>query len=321
MNLLQLTLSNQIPLQREGTIHDFKWQWLAEGILQCMPKQNYTRSIVLSAGIHGNETAPIEILNQICLDLFQGKLKLKQRVLFILGNPLAIQNGVRYVENDLNRMFGDHYRTLRSDQETQRAELLEKLVTTFFQTDEHKSQRYHYDLHTAIRTSLLPTFALLPYQQHPYDEDLLQSLNAADLDALVYHNETGKTFTHFSSEKFQAASATLELGKAKPFGKNDLSQFSAIHRVLNGLLTQQELPTRSKDAISIFKVVKSIIKKSSDFKLNLHENAPNFSHFPAYTVIAIQDKAEDLLNHSVWILFPNKDVKIGLRAGLLLIKD
>ena len=54
---------------------------------------------------------------------------------------------------------------------------------------------------------IVTNVCLFPYQTHGYDDDLTASLEAADLDALVYH-AVGKTFTHFTSENFKAASAT-----------------------------------------------------------------------------------------------------------------
>ena len=75
MDLLTLTLNQTTPQVKRGETSQFTWQWLAEGVLQCTPHQVYGKSIVLSAGVHGNETAPIELLNNICQDLFSGTLK------------------------------------------------------------------------------------------------------------------------------------------------------------------------------------------------------------------------------------------------------
>lgn len=319
VDLLALTLAQQEPEQMQGETVEFTWQWLGEGLLQCTPKTAYRKTMVLSAGIHGNETAPIELLSRIISDLFAEHLKLVVRVLFVLGNPKAIRQGVRYLENDMNRMFCGAYQQLAQDDETHRAAQLEQCTSEFFEQSQFEAQRYHYDMHTAIRASLLPVFALFPYQTQPYDDFLIQSLNAADLDALVYHNAIGKTFTHFTAERCQAASSTLELGKAKPFGQNDLAEFASTDQVLRAVLSEQALPCRQKPSIRQFKVVDSVLKQSDDFQLQLSADAPNFSTFQKDEVIATQQAGNYVVdNQQVWILFPNPNVKMGLRAGLVL---
>lgn len=308
---------------KQGETQQLHWVWLDEGVLRFSPRQRSDTTVVLSAGIHGNETAPIELLAQLCLDLLNGDLDLRVNLLCILGNPLAIRAGVRYVENDMNRMFCGAYRQLEDAIETQRAARLEQLVTEFFQAYP-TTKRYHFDLHTAIRSSYLPTFALLPYQLHAYDEQLLHVIELAELDALVYHNAVGRTFTHFSSSVLHAASVTLELGKAKPFGENDLSEFFAIDQVLRYFVAGQRLGQRQKKPIRQFKVVDSIIKTEENFSLNLADDAPNFSAFQSGDVIATQVNSEghvlDYIAHleQVLILFPNNKVKLGLRAALVL---
>lgn len=318
VDLLTLTLEQRTPEQTQGETQGFTWQWLGEGLLQCTPKSSYTKTMLLSAGIHGNETAPIELLANMINDLFAGRVTLSARVLFVLGNPEAIRQGVRYLENDMNRMFCGAYQHLKADQETKRAAYLEQITTQFFEQSSPEAQRYHYDLHTAIRGSLLPVFALFPYQTHPFDDFLIQSLNAADLDALVYHNAIGKTFTHFTAEVFQAASSTLELGKAKAFGQNDLAEFASIDQVIRAVISDQALPVRQKQKIRQFKVVDSILKQSDDFELRLTADAPNFSTFQKGEVVATQAANAVVFDQQVWILFPNPNVKIGLRAGLIL---
>ncbi|MFW2804395.1 succinylglutamate desuccinylase, partial [Acinetobacter baumannii] len=47
---------------KRGVTKSFSWEYLAEGVLECIPHNSYKNSIVISAGIHGNETAPIEIV-------------------------------------------------------------------------------------------------------------------------------------------------------------------------------------------------------------------------------------------------------------------
>lgn len=300
-------------------IGNFSFEYLATGVV-CLTPAHYHKAVVISAGIHGNETAPIEILEQIYQDILTHQLALNVRLLLVLGNPQAIRQGGRFTDYDINRLFCGGHRQLEANVETLRAEQLEQLVADFFAKSLTTAKRYHYDLHTAIRGSLLPTFALLPYQIEAYDEELLDALNAADLDAVVYHNSAGRTFTHFTASSFAAASATLELGQAKAFGNNNLSQFLAIDKVLRAIISGEPLPPRDKVKVAIrtFKVMDSIIKRDEDFVLKLTADALNFSQFESGATIATQSSQNYVATGNTYILFPNPNVAMGLRAGLML---
>lgn len=132
-DFLALTLQGEQPTTREGKQNNFSWRWLGEGLLECTPNAQYDKAVVLSAGVHGNETAPIELLSHLCTDLFAGRLNLAVRLLLVLGNPYAMRQGKRYVHDDVNRMFCGGYKTLGVSEESKRAEVLEQVVTNFFQ--------------------------------------------------------------------------------------------------------------------------------------------------------------------------------------------
>ena len=94
-NFLAQTLAGITPETTEGTARGFSWQWIGHGILELTPDTPAEYSRVLSAGIHGNETAPVEILDSILSRLFSGELTLTWRLLVILGNPQAVAAGQR----------------------------------------------------------------------------------------------------------------------------------------------------------------------------------------------------------------------------------
>lgn len=131
-DLLALTLAGQAPANQQGDNLNVHWRWLGEGLLEITPHQAYRQAVVLSAGIHGNETAPIELLNQLVNALLAGERPLAVRLLVVLGNPAAIRAGKRYLHSDMNRMFGGRYREFNHSGETARAQQLEQVITAFF---------------------------------------------------------------------------------------------------------------------------------------------------------------------------------------------
>lgn len=317
MDLLALTLAGAPPSNTKGASATLRWQWLAEGLLEICPQHGYQQAVVISAGIHGNETAPIELLNQLVSEILAGVRPLAVRLLVILGNPAAMRANKRYLISDMNRMFSGRYAQFPASEETARAQQLEQIIGTFFTGE--TAARFHYDLHTAIRESRLPRFGVLPFQQRPYCAEMLTLLDAAGLDAVVIHQAPGGTFSHFSSEHLQAASCTLELGKARPFGCNDLRQFAAIRWALQALVSAQPLPQRAQAAIRVFCVEHSLIKRSAAFKLYLSDDTANFTELlPGSLLYEQPGEVYRVQDKNKWILFPNPHVALGLRAGIIL---
>lgn len=321
-DFLSQTLNGEPPAAITGQTATLDWIWRGEGVLELSPHHTCDSAVVISAGIHGNETAPIELLNQLVTELLSGERPLKVRLLVLFGNPPSMRINKRFVEADMNRMFGGRHARYCQNGETQRAHELEQTLALFYRTASAAgaTRRFHYDLHTAIRGSLHVRFGLLPLQGRPHGAEMLRWLDAAGLDALVFHRSPGGTFTHFSSEVFCADSCTLELGKALPFGSNNHRQFIGIRLALEALVSGTSLPQREADApLKRYRVTQDIIRSQADFQLHIPGDALNFSPYPKGFVIAEESgKTYRVEAAEEYVLFPNASVALGLRAGLML---
>jgi len=316
---LTQTLAGGMPPVTSGSNEYGTWQWWDEGILTFSPRQKTDQALLISAGIHGNETAPVELLMPWVDDLLAGKVSVAWRLMVVLGNPAALAEQKRYLHSDLNRMFGGRWQTFPDSPETQRACLLEQAVTRFW-TEGQETRRWHLDMHTAIRESYHPRFGVLPFQEVAYEADFLEWLGDAGLEALVFHQKPAGTFSHFTCEHFNASSCTLELGKARRFGENALETFATTKEALYALLAGVTA-TQTRQPPLLYRVTQQITRTSENFILHMADDTRNFTPFIRGTCLA-----EDGINQSIvqketeYVLFPNPNVALGLRAGLMLEK-
>jgi succinylglutamate desuccinylase len=321
--LLELTLAGREPAEKtQLTVEGVRMRWLAEGALEVRPpeaRDNGT-DLLLSAGIHGNETAPIELLDELIHAIARGELKPRARILFLFGNPEAMRRGERYVEQDVNRLFnGRHEQS--SGSEALRACELERLAASFFSLPDR--YRLHYDLHTAIRGSKIEQFALYPWKegrQHSRRE--LVRLHKAGMEAVLLQNKSSIVFSAYTYDKLDAEAFTLELGKARPFGQNQQVNLSPLKATLEQLIEGKEpLVGDQIDGLKLFSVAREIIKHSDAFRLNLPADIENFTKLEKGFVLAedLADSRWVVEEEGARIIFPNPKVKNGLRAGILIV--
>ncbi|GAA5317197.1 MAG: succinylglutamate desuccinylase [Candidatus Pelagadaptatus aseana] len=318
-----------ISLQNRIQLDNCSLQLIDTGILLVEPHPHQStgmRDIVISSGIHGNETAPIEIVDRIAAKIIAGAITVRNRTLLIIGNPVAMNLGKRFDEENMNRLFNGKHRG-KTHHEALRAKKLEKCVASFYA--KRQAERIHYDLHTAIRGSLHPKFAIYPYPDGRYwNKNQIAFMADSGIDAILLSHQPSSTFSYFSSAKLTAQAFTVELGKVRPFGENKCEDFAAMENNLIRLISNQAVPALDQPAdkqqsllnkVSIFEVTRELIKQSESFRLNISKQEKNFTPYPkGFQITEDHPQGHIIENDGDAIVFPNDNIPVGQRAGLIV---
>ena len=94
-NWLDQLLDDVAPSSDHGRLPFGHYRIHGPGILELTPNQTLpdARACVLSAAVHGNETAPVELVGELLARLESGLVRLGAPVLVLIGNPPALRAG------------------------------------------------------------------------------------------------------------------------------------------------------------------------------------------------------------------------------------
>lgn len=292
----------------------------ADGILTLHHSDKAERpAVLLSVGVHGDETGPIELVAYLLDALARSPQALAVDLMLCVGNIGAIRQAKRFIDADLNRMFRAERGTLAGTAEAARADAMIAATAQFFAGA--GKQRWHLDLHTAIRPSVYPTFAIVPdLIADAAKAQLIGWLGEAAIGAIIMNPASAGTYSYYSAEHHAAAGTTIELGRVGTLGQNDLAQFEAARIALERLLRGRP-PAAVAHAPHVFKVAQNIIKLSDNFRMAFGKETQNFTALKKGDEIARDGDTVYTVQHDEeLVVFPNPDVRIGLRAGMMVTR-
>lgn len=291
----------------------------ADGIITLRRQGGQRPAILVSVGVHGDETGPIELVAYLLDALAQTPQALQVDLMLCVGNIGAIRQAKRFIDADLNRMFRAERGTLAGTAEAARADEMIAATRDFFAGA--GKERWHLDLHTAIRPSVYPTFAIVPdLIADDAKAQLIAWLGEAAIGAIIMNPASAGTYSYYSAEHHAAAGTTIELGRIGTLGRNDLSQFEQARVALDRLLRGQA-PAPAAHAPHVFKVARNIIKLSDNFKMAFGKETQNFTALKKGQEIARDgDTVYTVQHEEELVVFPNPDVRIGLRAGMMVTR-
>jgi succinylglutamate desuccinylase len=275
-------------------------------------------AVLLSVGVHGDETGPIEMVAHTVDALSRAPHELKVDLMLCVGSIDAIAVGKRFIDADLNRMFRTDRGDLAGTFEAGRADTLIAATRAFF--DGAGPQRWHLDLHTAIRASRYPKFAIVPELiEQGARKRLIEWLGQGGIEAVIMNPKSAGTYSWWTAEQHAAASSTVELGRIGTLGQNDLSQFAAMSAALHALLRGEPAPAGGMPVV--FNTAQSITKLSDAFTMSFGRDTENFTPLKKGETIATDGDTIYTVQHDEeFVVFPNPDVRVGLRAGIMVVR-
>ncbi|MGC9404002.1 succinylglutamate desuccinylase [Vibrio genomosp. F10] len=288
------------------------------GVLEVIPADydDKTKNIIISCGIHGDETSPMEIIDKIISDVLSGFQTVSERCLFIIAHPEATNQHTRFIEENLNRLFDDKHH--EPSREVTIADNLKRTVTRFYSGTKVET-RWHLDLHCAIRTSKHYSFAVSPKTRYPVrGRALLNFVEQAHIEAVLFSNSPANTFSWFSAENFSAQALTIELGQVARIGENDLEKLVAFDLALRDLVARSE-PEHLPRKPVMYRVSRTLVRMHNEFNFLFDDDVENFTSFKHGEVFGYDgEKPLMAKNEDEAIVFPNRHVVIGQRAALMV---
>ncbi len=297
------------------------------GVVELVPVNpaSGAAATLISAGIHGNETAPLELLLGLASDLDNGCLTVGAPVLLAVGHPASIVAGKRYIDTNLNRLFtrpavaGDGVEHGRALQLMEAADAFWGVHGGPTPPGDQRGTPLHLDLHTSIRDSKYPLFAVEPCADVTTPASLWHILAGAGLQAVLSQHEHSPTFSHYSRAVHGIIAFTLELGRVAELGSNDLNPLAAAGDWLAARVAGVPAAQSPLDRMAFFDVVMELFRYGDDFTLGFDAGVANFDVFQVGTLIARDSEAGDTIvaDSPVHVVFPNARVERGARAALL----
>lgn len=296
---------------------------LYRGVLQITPREltGDGKDIILSSGIHGDETTPVELIQYLAEGILCGQIHPVHRLLLVIAHPEAINHNRRFISENMNRLF--EVRNPERNVECQIANELQWAVNSFYGTSTAiKPERWHLDLHCAIRPSKHVTFAISPYtDKHTRSNKLFSFLHHAKLEAVLLAHTPSFTFSWYSAEYHCAQALTIELGRVAPLGQNDLTAFTYFRDAMLHLITEVDLPIIWTDAVEVYQVSRTIMKNTDTFYFNFGDDLANFHFFNEGEAFAGDENIIYAAgSRGEAIVFPNRHVALGQRAVLMVKK-
>lgn len=110
--------------------------------------------LLVTAGIHGNEPSGVVALQRVFKELHQSRPKIKGTLVGISGNRKALKKNVRYIDEDLNRIWTEENLKRDMPESSEQIEMGHIIGALNRYQQKNYGKRYFLDCHTTSSESL-----------------------------------------------------------------------------------------------------------------------------------------------------------------------
>ncbi|GMN88789.1 succinylglutamate desuccinylase [Francisella sciaenopsi] len=295
-----------------------------DGIVAIFPTtKTLQKAMIVSAGIHGDETGPVELVYKLFNDLINGNITISRPLMIIVGNLEAIRQGKRQIEVNLNRCFDTDELNSNNSLEHEKALDIITAIDHFKKEldAENISIEMLLDLHSYVYPEYFyqyqddkTQFAICVKEQ-PYNLSHEKILSACNLGKVITDINMKGTLVSFIVKKYpHITSMVFELGHAHGLGDNNPLD---LENISNYIYTQVSEKYNQKIRINFqqiekYKFCPPVIKNNETFELNNNICLRNFTKYKKGTVLAYED-GEVIYqvpsdNHTVLFPWPTRPV-------------
>ena len=120
-----------------------------ERIIGKIENKESSRLAVITTGVHGNEPSSVFAAKKVLRKIELAKLKLKGTLLILTGNIKALQADVRFIDEDLNRLWEEkRIRSLIKEPKTSEEKEAKEMYESIEPYLDRYSEKFFLDCHT-----------------------------------------------------------------------------------------------------------------------------------------------------------------------------
>lgn len=289
--------------------------------LQSIVKKNNSNVLCVVGATHGDEPAGVQALEIIATHIRKGDWVVEDLdIVGIVGNPEAYKKNVRFIDQNLNRMFQKKY---LDDQESSFYEVrrAQELSSYFKQLQNEYKKVYVLDVHSVSLSDIQMTVYRIGDKE---SEELIKKISPITLNFAFEEEFLPGTVSGYSSSigcvGFGVEAGSHTSSNAKLVALEIVESFiDQLARFSSKTISYKNIPTYLPGDVRTYTTVERIIP-ANGFRFTIEQASELF--IPQNTIYGENNDGPVVAKQSSYMMMPSKNPsEKDLDAGFLCVKS